>query len=54
VCVRDGADVQGDIYAPTVSLYEGCRFKGKIDMDSRKAQGEKSSPESKPAKTVAA
>lgn len=54
VCVRKGADVQGDIYAPTVSLYEGCRFKGKIDMDARKVQAEKPRTEAKPAKTAAA
>lgn len=53
VCVRDGADVKGDIHAPTVALYEGCRFKGNIDMDARKAQSEKR-PEPKQAKTAAA
>lgn len=47
VCVREGADVTGDIFAPTVALYEGCRFKGKIDMDTRSAQAEKPKPESK-------
>ena len=54
VCVRDGADVKGDINAPTVALYEGCRFKGKIDMDARKAPAEKSKPETRQAKTAAA
>ena len=54
VSVRDGARVTGDIRAPTVSLYEGCRFNGKVDMDARKAQSDKPKHESKQAKTVAA
>lgn len=42
VSVRESADVKGDIYSPTVALFEGARFKGKIDMDSKKAAGETS------------
>jgi cytoskeletal protein CcmA (bactofilin family) len=34
--IRETADVKGDIYAPTVALFEGARFKGKIDMDSKR------------------
>jgi len=38
VTVKDTANVVGNIYAPTVSLIEGARFKGSIDMDAAPAQ----------------
>lgn len=33
VTVRETAKVTGNIYSPTVSLIEGARFRGMIDMD---------------------
>ncbi len=33
VAIRKTGDVQGNIVSPKVSLEEGCRFKGSIDMD---------------------
>lgn len=33
VCIRKTGDVHGNIVSPKVSLDEGCRFKGSIDMD---------------------
>ncbi len=37
VSIGESANVIGDVYAPTVALVEGARFKGKIDMGSNKA-----------------
>ena len=37
VTVKDSANVVGNIYSPTVSLIEGARFKGSIDMDVQEA-----------------
>ena len=34
VTVKESANVKGNIYAPAVSLIEGARFNGSIDMDS--------------------
>ena len=39
VTIKDSANVVGNIYAPTVSLIEGARFKGSIDMDAAAAPG---------------
>jgi len=33
VAIRKTGNVQGNIVSPKVSLEEGCRFKGSIDMD---------------------
>jgi len=33
VAIRKTGDVEGNIVSPKVSLEEGCRFKGSIDMD---------------------
>lgn len=33
VTVKESANVKGNIFAPKVSLIEGARFKGSIDMD---------------------
>jgi cytoskeletal protein CcmA (bactofilin family) len=33
VTVRESAKVTGNIYSPTVSLIEGAKFKGMIDME---------------------
>ena len=37
VTVKESADIKGNIYAPTVSLLEGARFNGSIDMDKGEA-----------------
>jgi cytoskeletal protein CcmA (bactofilin family) len=33
VTIRESAKVTGNVYAPRVSLVEGARFSGRIDMD---------------------
>lgn len=38
VVLHRSANVQGNISAPRVTLEDGCRFKGSIDMDSIDAQ----------------
>ena len=35
VVVKDTANIQGNIYSPTVSLHEGSTFNGKIDMTGK-------------------
>ena len=35
VVVKDTANIEGNIYSPTVSLLEGSTFNGKIDMSGR-------------------
>jgi len=37
VTVRQSAKVTGNLFAPRVSLLEGARFNGKIDMDGAEA-----------------
>lgn len=44
VVVKDSANVSGNIYSPSVSLYEGAKFNGNIDM-SGKTQPASKSPE---------
>ena len=46
VVVRDSANVAGNIYSPTVSLHEGAKFNGSIDM-SGDAKPSAKSPEKK-------
>ena len=41
VNVKETADVKGNIYAPTVGLIEGARFKGSIDMDQAEQSASK-------------
>ena len=43
VIVKDSANITGNIYSPSVSLYEGAKFNGNIDM-SGKAQPASKSP----------
>ena len=53
VTVKETANVTGNIYAPTVSLIEGARFKGSIDMDVAAAPSQskdESASASEPAK----
>ena len=40
VCVRATGDVNGNISAPRVSLADGSRFRGSIDMDVKTAPGD--------------
>lgn len=35
VVVKDTANIDGNIYSPTVSLLEGSKFNGKIDMSGK-------------------
>ena len=41
VIVKRSGDVQGNITAPRVTLEDGCRFKGSINMDEGAAKGSK-------------
>jgi len=36
VVVKEGADVKGNIFSPTVTLREGATFNGSIDMTGKK------------------
>jgi len=40
VCVRACGDVNGNISAPRVSLADGSRFRGSIDMDLKASAGD--------------
>ena len=35
IVIKDTADVDGNIFSPTVSLHEGATFNGKIDMSGK-------------------
>jgi len=52
VVVKDSADVSGNIFSPTVSLYEGATFNGKIDM-SGKEPAASQKPDTRPEKKEA-
>ncbi|MEM7500561.1 MAG: polymer-forming cytoskeletal protein [Pseudomonadota bacterium] len=41
VVVRDTAKIDGNIYSPVVTLLEGAKFNGSIDMSGSKAAAEK-------------
>jgi len=47
VVIKDNADVTGNIFSPTVNLYEGATFNGRIDMSGKTAADAK-----KPEKQV--
>jgi cytoskeletal protein CcmA (bactofilin family) len=49
VTVEASANVKGNIFSPKVSLIEGARFKGSIDMDA--AESSAASPRPKTEKT---
>jgi cytoskeletal protein CcmA (bactofilin family) len=53
VGIRKNAQVQGNITAPRVSLEEGAKFKGSIEMDSEAVEAALGKPQS-PAKPQAA
>jgi len=52
VTVQESANVKGNIYSPRVSLLEGARFKGSIDMDGSTAAADL--PRSKEARSAQA
>lgn len=53
VVVKDSADVSGNIFSPTVSLYEGATFNGKIDMSGKEpAASGKTEPKSENQEAV--
>ena len=52
VVIKDSANVSGNIYSPTVSLHEGAKFNGSIDM-SGDARPVKKSPEATQKKAEA-
>jgi cytoskeletal protein CcmA (bactofilin family) len=53
VTVRETADITGNICSPIVSLLEGAKFNGKIDMSGQqKAGGGEDAPADKPAEAV--
>ncbi len=49
VSIRKTGNVQGNIVSPKVSLDEGCRFKGSIDMDQEAIDKAIGKPGAKPA-----
>lgn len=51
VVVKDSANVQGNIYSPTVTLHEGSTFNGRIDM-SGNAKPKSESPKHQAAEKV--
>ena len=54
VYVDESGNLRGNIHAPSVSLIEGSRFNGAIDMDGKKAgarQDAKANRQPTPAKT---
>ena len=51
--IVNGADITGNICSPLVSLLEGAKFNGKIDMSGQqKAGGGEDAPADKPAEAV--
>ena len=42
VVVKDSANITGNIYSPSVSLYEGAKFNGNIDMSGKTEPASKS------------
>lgn len=49
VIIRETGKVQGNITAPRVSLENGSKFKGNIDMEPRRADSDKAAKLSAPA-----
>jgi cytoskeletal protein CcmA (bactofilin family) len=47
VVVMEGANVDGNIYSPTVTLREGATFNGKIDMSGKAGADKESTPKPK-------
>jgi cytoskeletal protein CcmA (bactofilin family) len=36
--IRDGGSVEGDLVSPAVAIAEGARFRGRVDMQTKRAQ----------------
>lgn len=47
VTVRSGGQVEGDILAPRVTLDNGARFSGNVDMDQLPAKERRAVPEAR-------
>ena len=47
VVVKETANVDGNIFSPTVTLREGATFNGKIDMSGKAREQKQSPPKSK-------
>lgn len=54
VAVRDSAKVEGNIYCPSVTLSEGAKFNGSIDMSGKTADERKAKPRKAPEERSAA
>jgi len=54
VAIRKGAQVRGNVTSPRVSLEDGAKFKGSIEMDPQAVQGANSRNAPKPAPSQAA
>ena len=48
VTVKESAEIDGNIYSPTVSLLEGANFNGTIEMRKKKAEAAQGTPRSGP------
>jgi cytoskeletal protein CcmA (bactofilin family) len=46
VTIKESANVKGNVFSPKVSLVEGARFKGSIDMDYAASPGQSESSDS--------
>ena len=44
--VKDSANIDGNIYSPTVSLIEGANFNGTIEMRKKRAEAPAEAPRS--------
>lgn len=59
VVVRDSANINGNIYSPKVSLHEGAKFNGNIDMSgdgsaaAKKPEARSAANDEKPEKETA-
>ncbi len=52
VTIHETAEIDGNIFSPTVSLLEGATFNGSIDMTGKKQAKTKDDSTSKPAEAV--
>ena len=52
ITIKATATVEGDAYAPSVSLLEGAHFKGRIDMDTEARPARSSTPTQQSTQTA--
>ena len=52
IVIRRSGRVRGDVVAPRVTIEDGARFKGSIDMDPKRAPAAAAAPTPKPANVV--